>query len=39
VRDPALGVVSASFDPAQTLAGEAGLPRTNAAGAPCIVGE
>lgn len=39
VRDPARGVVGGPFDPAQTLAGEAGLPRTNAAGAPCMIGE
>jgi hypothetical protein len=39
VRDAARGVVGGPFDPAQTLAGEAGLPGTNAAGAPCMIGE
>jgi len=39
VRDPALGVGTALRDPAQSLAGEASLQTTNAAGAPCMIGE
>jgi hypothetical protein len=39
VSDPARGVGSGLFDPAQTLAGEAVLPATSAAGAPCMTGE
>jgi hypothetical protein len=39
VRDPAAGVVSGPYDPAETLAGEARVPVMNAAGAPCLIGE
>ena len=40
VRDPAAqGVGSGLRDPAQTLAGEASLPATSAAGAPCMISE
>jgi len=40
VRDPAaLGAGSGLRDPAQTLAGEASLPATSAAGAPCMISE
>jgi hypothetical protein len=35
VPDPAQGVASALYDPAQTLGGVARLPSMNAAGAPC----
>ena len=38
VRDPAAqGIGSGLRDPAQTLAGEASLPATSAAGAPCMI--
>jgi hypothetical protein len=40
VQDPAAqGVGSGLRDPAQTLAAEASLPATNAAGLPCIISE
>jgi hypothetical protein len=39
VRNPASGVVSGPYDPAESLAGEARVPTMNAAGAPCLIGE
>jgi hypothetical protein len=39
VRNPAGGVVSGPYDPAETLAGSAKVPAMNAAGAPCLIGE
>jgi hypothetical protein len=40
VPDPAAqGAGGGLRDPAQTLAGEASLPATSAAGAPCMISE
>jgi hypothetical protein len=39
VRDPARGVGTGPYDPAQSLAGAASVPATNAVGAPCLTGE
>jgi hypothetical protein len=39
VRNPAGGVGSGPYDPAQALAGAASVATTNAVGAPCISGE
>jgi hypothetical protein len=39
VRDPARGVGTGPYDPAQALAGTASVPTTNAVGAPRLSNE